>query len=122
MFTDPHSITVSGTPRSMPRVGDLGETGSEYKTADGNTALQVSHDEVKGGRTRSMVRLNIQKITSDPFKPAENVKVTGSVYLVVDTPPAGYTDAEMKAEIDGFIAMLSASSGADITKLLAGEH
>jgi len=121
-FTDPHSITIGGTTSPLPRIGDLGDHGSEYQSADGNVVLQVSHDAVKGGRTRSMVRVNTAKVTADPFKPAENVKVTMSVYMVADTPPAGYTEAEQKALVDGFIAMLNATSGADITKLLAGEH
>lgn len=122
-WTDPHVVTISATPHSMPRVGDVGDTGSEYAKDDGTYKLTVSHDRnVKGGRSRSMVRLDALKITADPYKPAENVSVTSAIYLVVDRPPAGWTNAEMKAVADGFLAMLSASSGADITKLLAFEH
>lgn len=122
-WTDPHTITISATPHTLPKVGDVGETGSKYAKDDGTFELVVSHDRnVKGGRSRSMVRLDALKITSDPHKPAENITVTSAVYVVVDRPPAGWTNTEMKAIIDGFIAMLNASSGADITKLLAFEH
>lgn len=122
-WTDPVSVTISATPHSLPRVGDVGETGSRYAKDDGTYELIVSHDrEVKGGRNRSMVRLNALKITTDPHKPAENITVNSAVYVVVDRPPAGWTNTEMKAIIDGFIAMLNASSGANITKLLAFEH
>jgi hypothetical protein len=34
----------------------------------------------------------------------------------------GYTVAEQKAVIDGFLANLQATSGANITKLLGGEN
>jgi hypothetical protein len=42
--------------------------------------------------------------------------------LVVDAPVAGFTNTELKQYIDGFIAALSASSGAKITQLLGGEN
>jgi hypothetical protein len=44
-----------------------------------------------------------------------------TVRVLVDRPKYGYTVAEQKAVIDGFIAALNASSGANITKLLGGE-
>jgi hypothetical protein len=45
-----------------------------------------------------------------------------SAYLVVDQPITGFTVAESKQVIDGFVAWLSASSGANLTKLLGGEN
>jgi len=42
-------------------------------------------------------------------------------YVVADVPPVGYSVAEQKQVIDGFIAQLNASSGALITKFLGGE-
>jgi hypothetical protein len=43
-------------------------------------------------------------------------------YVVADVPTTGYTVAEQKAVIDGFLANLQATSGANITKLLGGEN
>jgi hypothetical protein len=60
-------------------------------------------------------------LTADPFKPAENVRVSMSNYIVFDTPPAGYTAAEAKAVYDGFKALFTGTSDAMITKLLGGE-
>jgi hypothetical protein len=51
-----------------------------------------------------------------------NVRLSSSVYLVVDTPETGYTVAEAKQIADGLIAYLSASSGARLTQLLGGEN
>jgi len=117
-LTDPFAVTVSAVPYSLPRVS-VGDDESEYSNGDGTMVLKASHDY--GKRTRRMVRIDTSKITSDPFRPTENVKVSMSNYIVFDLPPAGYTATEAKALWDGFVAALQASSGAVIVKLLGGE-
>jgi hypothetical protein len=69
-----------------------------------------------------MLRLDESKIATDPLLAGVNVKASMSVYLVVDVPLTGYTPAEQKLVTDGFIAFLSASSGAKMTQLLGGEN
>jgi len=86
---------------------------------DGTTALLVSH--AYGKRTRRTVRINTSKISADALVPNTNARSSASVYLVVDAPVNGYTSAELKKVADGFLAMLTASSGAAVTKLLGGE-
>jgi hypothetical protein len=44
-----------------------------------------------------------------------------SVYLVIDIPTVGYTNAEQKYQVDALTAWLTASSGANVTKVLGGE-
>jgi hypothetical protein len=44
-----------------------------------------------GKRVRHVLRLDLSKITSDPFKPAENVKDGMSTYVDFDLPHAGNT-------------------------------
>jgi hypothetical protein len=68
-----------------------------------------------------MLRIDSSKMTADPFRPAENVKVSMSLYMVFDLPPAGFTASEAKAVYDGFKAQYTASTDALITKLLGGE-
>lgn len=120
-LTDPFAITISGAASSLPKVESSGKK-SVYSNADGTIVVTASHQNTSGARTRTMLRIDTKKVTADPFKPSENVQVGAAFYVVVDQPPAGYTDAEMKAIIDGFISAMNASSGAMITKLLAGEH
>jgi hypothetical protein len=60
-------------------------------------------------------------VTSDPFIPAQNVKVSMSNYIVFDMPVAGYTNAEALAVYTGFKTQFTASSDLLITKLLGGE-
>ncbi|DAD52058.1 TPA_asm: coat protein [ssRNA phage Gephyllon.1_3] len=117
-FTDPLSVTIAAVTTPLPRVS-VGDDRSEYQSADGLILLSASHDY--GKRTRRVLRIDTSKLTSDPFKPAENVKVSMSNYMVFDTPPAGYPAAEALAVYAGFKALFTASSDAMIIKLLGGE-
>jgi len=120
-FADPLSITISAVTTSLPRTGDTpgAGDGSVYTTGDGLIILSANHD--RGKRIRRVLRLDVSKLTADPFKPAENVKVSMSNYMVFDLPPAGFTPAEALAAYQGFKTLYSASSDLLITKLLGGE-
>jgi hypothetical protein len=117
-FTDPLSVTISSTTYPLPRTS-VGDDESEYTSADGLIVVRASHQY--GNRTRRMLRIDQSKMTSDPFKPSENVKVGMGFYLVFDLPPAGFTSAEALAVYTGFKTLFTAGSDAVITKLLGGE-
>jgi len=119
-FTDPQSITISAVTTPLPRTFAEGAE-SAYASADGLLKLSINHALVKQGRARRLLRLDHSKLTSDPFKPAENVKVTTAQYVVFDIPPAGHTNTELMAVWTGFKTLFTASSDAAITKLLGGE-
>jgi len=121
-FTDPLSITYLGGPISLPRTDSGEENAGEYTSGDGLHRITASHQYGgKNGRARRMLRFDTGKLTTDPFKPAENVKVTMSNYIVFDTPAAGYTVAEQLAAYVAFKGFYTATSDAIITKLLGGE-
>lgn len=118
-FADPQTITIApAAAASLPRIS-VGDDRSEYASADGLIVLSASHNY--GKRVRRMLRVDTSKLTSDPFRPSENVKVSMSNYIVFDLPPAGYTAAEALAVWTGFKTQVSASSDLLITKLLGGE-
>jgi hypothetical protein len=117
-FPDPQTITISGTTTPLPRVS-VGDDESEYQSGDGLIKVTASHNY--GKRTRRMARIDVQKISADPYKPTENVKVSMSNYIVFDMPAAGYTPAEALAVWVGFRTQLAATSDALIVKLLGGE-
>jgi len=117
-LTDPNSVTISGTTTSLPRIS-VGEDRSDYTSSDALIQLIASHDY--GKRVRRMIRLDTSKITADPFDTSQNVKVGMSVYTVFDLPPAGYTNAEALAVFTGFNTLCTATSNANISKLLGGE-
>jgi hypothetical protein len=118
-FTDPLSVTISGSAISLPRV-DTGDNQSSYQSSDG--LVKVAASNAYGRRTRRVLRIDHAKLTPDPFIPANNSKVSMSNYIVFDVPPAGYTNTEVLAVYTGFKTMFTASTDALIVKLLGGEN
>lgn len=117
-LSDPQSITISGTTSSLPRVS-TGDGKSSYQSADGLTRLTLSN--AYGRRTRRVARIDVSKLTSDPFIPSSNVLVSMSNYIVFDTPPAGFTLSEAQAVYGGFKSLFTGSSDAMIVALLGGQ-
>jgi hypothetical protein len=119
MFTDPQSITINAVAIPLPRTTS-GEGKGVYTSADGNVRETVSHQENKS-RNRRMFRVDHQKSAPDPLFPAQNTPYNAAVYIVMDVPKVGYTVAEQKQLVDGFLAQLQATSGALITQFLGGQ-
>jgi hypothetical protein len=92
--------------------------GSKFATADRTHRLTIAHQY--GKRQRHQIRLDVDQVTANPLLSGAYVQGSESVYLVADFAN-GFDVATMKAIIDGFLANLSATSGANITKLLGGE-
>lgn len=118
-YTDPQSVTISGTAVSLPRTSS-GTNAGGFTSADGSVRLDVSSSY--GKRTRRTIRLTQSKISADPLIPSQNTRSSMSVYMVVDHPVNGFTVTEEKALVDAFTAYLSASTGARVTQLLGGEN
>jgi len=118
-FADPQSVTVNSIAVSLPRTS-AGAGTSTYSSADGLYQMTVSH--AYGKRARRTIRLTQSKISADPIVPAQNLRSSMSVYMVVDVPNTGYTVAEEKYVVDALVAYLTASSGAQVTKILGGEN
>lgn len=115
MFTDPQSVTIDATPHSMPRVSSDGAS-SLYSEADETLKMRISHQDSKG-RTRRMVRLDLRSIAADPLTSVNEYKTLG-VYLVIDEPEYGFTDAQIDDVVQGFCTWLST---ANVTKVCGGE-
>jgi hypothetical protein len=118
MFSDPQSVTISGSAISLPRTSS-GVNAGTYSSADSAVKMTVSSQY--GKRNRRTVRLEHSKIAADPLTSA-NTKYSMTTYVVFDTPPVGYTVAEAQAVIAGFTAWLTASTGANVAKVLGGEN
>ena len=118
MFSDPQSVTINAVANSLPRTSS-GVNSGAFTKDDGLVALSISHS--LGKRNRRVVKLTHSKIAADPLLAGINVKASMSVHVVVDAPETGYTLAEAKQIVDGLTAYLTASSGANVTKLLGGE-
>jgi len=112
------TVTINSVAVALPRTGSTLNSG-QFESGDGLVTEVVSHQ--KGKRNRHMFRINHSKIAADPFQASLNAKYSMSAYVVFDVPPVGYTVAEQKQVIDGFLAQINASSGALITKILGNE-
>ena len=117
MFTDPQSITVSGSAKTLNRTSST-ENGGKFATADRSRQMSVSHSY--GKRVRHTVRLQSDTLVANPLVAGQNINQSMSIYFTVDMPN-GYDAASAKAEADGFLGNLTATSGANLTKLLGGE-
>lgn len=118
-FADPQTVTVNSIALTLPRTGYLPNAGV-FTTADALNKLTIS-DNYGAKRTRRSARWDFAKIAADPLISSQNIRYSGSCYLVVDQPITGYTVAELKLQLDGFLAYLTATSGAKLTQLLGGE-
>jgi hypothetical protein len=81
--------------------------------------LTVSQNS--GRRNQHKIRLDHSKIVTDPFASDRNVPVSMSVFLTVDAPPTGYTNAEQQQIVTAVADWLKASTNAATDKLIGGE-
>jgi hypothetical protein len=121
MFTDPQKVKFDGsTETEVPRVS-TGDYTSTYLSADGLSKMTISTALTKSKRKRHTLRLDLSKLTTDPYDTSQNVEVSTSAYVVVDRPIAGFTNTELKKLVEGLVGFLSASSYSATTKLIASE-
>jgi hypothetical protein len=116
-FSDPQSVTINAVANTLPRTSS-GTNSGAFTNSDGTVRLTISHSY--GKRNRRTVRIDHSKIAADPLL-SENVEFSMSTYLVMDTPTRGYSVTEAKQIVDALTAYLTASSGANVTKVLGGE-
>jgi len=118
MFSDPQSLTVNAVSQTLPRTS-TGDNKGTFTKDDGLYKLEISHQY--GKRQRRLVRFTGRKVAADPFVTGVQKEYSMSVSLVIDHPVTGYTNAEAKQIVDALTAYLTASSGANVTKILGGE-
>lgn len=117
-FSDPQSLTINTVATSLPRTG-FGTDKGTFTAADGTVTLAISH--IRGKRVRRTIRVDHSKVAADPFVANVSAKVGMSAYLVIDTPINGYTATEAKQIVDALTGYLTATSGANVTRVLGGE-
>lgn len=117
-LADPQSVTIAGDPVSLPRVGSGDGTGV-FRTEDGSAQFRVTHN--RGKRNRTAIRLDSNKLSTDPLLPSSNVPVSMSMQVIIDRPVQGYTQTELKDIVLAFAGWLTASSAANTIKVLGGE-
>jgi hypothetical protein len=118
MLADP-TITINAVAQALKRTS-MGANSGAFATNDGTHKLAVSHS--LGQFNQRMIRLDRVQTVANPLTSGEFLEAPDAVWLVSRTPKVGYLSvATQKQLVDGFLAALSASSGALITQLLGGE-
>jgi ketopantoate hydroxymethyltransferase len=118
-YSDPQTVTIGATPNTLARVSSGVNTGS-FSKDDGTSVLTVSHSY--GKRIRRTARVTSTKISADPLLTNVNVRLSASVYIVIDVPNQGYTIAEQKDLVLALTSWLTASTAANTVKLIGGEN
>jgi len=119
MLADPQTITINSVAIGMPLINNQG-TSSLYQSADGTSRLRVSFTPGKGS-TRYLIRYEEDAISADPIS-AVNKKVTASIYLVIEQPSFGISDARIVLIMAGLKTLLATTSNGFVEKVLANEH
>lgn len=116
-YNDPQSVTISGTAISLPRIL-TGTTLGKFTSADAKTELTI---DPRGTAKR---RRNVGRLFSKKDITVGSIIVTDQamVSLTIDRPITGFTDADIEALASGYISWLTASSNANLKKLIVGEN
>ncbi|DAD50809.1 coat protein [ssRNA phage SRR5466369_2] len=118
MLADPISVKVAGAATNHPRVS-VGKEYNEYSVADATSKVRVGHSASKTAN-RSFVTSIGTKVAADPIS-AVNQSVTRTITISVSRGKFGFSNAELKQSILDLCEFLTASTGANIDKLLGGE-
>lgn len=95
MLSDPQSITVSGSAKSMPRTS-VGDQTAHYANSDDTFQLDVVHRASGKDRVQHIVTFKQQKVVPDPLT-AVNDYDNCSIRISIDRPLAGWTSTELDA-------------------------
>lgn len=131
MLSDPQTLytgatapamNTTGTSRSFARTFLQGAE-TEYVFNDVSTGtlykLHRNHNVTNKGRTRHLVEYSKEIVTADPLT-ADNVKSSAKVYMVIDSPPVGFSTSDLVSMTVEFLNyMLQGNS--TLTKFIDGE-
>jgi hypothetical protein len=116
-LVDPQTMTV-GSAVSLPRtVTD--NTAATYQSADGTVSLLVSH-QVKGGRRRSLIKASRKKVSTDPLTDVKS-EIGSVINISIDRPNVGFTETELVELVTGATTWMTASTNANLKKVLGLE-
>jgi len=124
MLSDPQSITIDGSARTMPRVGSTQSSRpqlvaqSTYRTADGvySIATQSFRHRQSGQRRAEVI---LRKVVPDLSSSTNYVgDIISGVGLVFETDPFGYGNSDLS---NVRTALLSLVDTTLMNRIVAGE-
>jgi hypothetical protein len=120
VLADPQTITISSNARTLAQT-DLTSSTGIYTDTDNGLQLYVTQRVDKSGVRRATVSLTTTKIAADPLT-AVNQRVDDAVTISFKVPPSGFTKAEIAAQFAGLSSWLTASTNANLNKVVGGER
>jgi hypothetical protein len=121
-FADPQTIVFpTAGSVSLPRTSS-GVNSGGFLSGSGNTKLEIAHQKTSKNRTRHTARVTFKVLNADPLVSGNNLEHQMVAYVVVDVPTAGVTTAQIKDVTDGLAAWMTASSAAQMVKLIGSEN
>ncbi|DAD51309.1 coat protein [ssRNA phage Gerhypos.4_33] len=120
MLADPQTVTINAVPVTLPKIDDRPTTNVYADLANGSTLYTTQRVTGKDNRRRSSASLQKEKIAADALT-AINARINGSSTFSV-AYPTGFTALEIEQQALALIAWLTASSNANLKKVIAGER
>lgn len=118
-LADPQSVTLTSGAVSLPRTG-LTLNEGQFGDSTGEITLTALKTNSKN-RTRNTIRLRKDAIVSDPLVPTQNTPTAYSVHFVSDRAGSTVPTADAVELAKALVGWLSASSNANLIKLIQGE-
>lgn len=119
MLSDPISVKVGGVATNFPRTS-VGAESNLYTTPDGVNQVRVG-GSTTSKRKRFYTSKAATKIAADPISAVQSSQ-TATITTSINVPNWGFSNVELKQMVLDHIEFLSASSGANIDKILGGER
>lgn len=118
MFSDTISLTINAVAKTLTRVDGTGGRGI-FRNAGEGLKFTVTQSETKARRSIVGVRLDHEKIGTDPLLAGVNRPFSCSVRLTTDYPNLGYSVADKEDHLEALAIWLSVQGNRD--KLINGE-
>jgi hypothetical protein len=117
-YSDPQTITINAVAIPLNRINTGTQVG-QFKAVDGQTRIEI--DPKNGKRYSRAARLYQSKTTADPLVASTNVRVGDMISFSINYED-GWTEADILLQATGFITWLTASTNANLKKLISGEN
>jgi len=118
-FSDPQTVTVNAVARPLPRYLTGTNVGT-FTSADAITQLAI---DPNGTRTRRSAKASIRENVSITDAGTGLTRIESHSFTIISNRPlTGVSDTVAEQLAAGLISWLTASTNANLKKLLAGEN
>lgn len=118
MLADPQNITTSAGAKVASRTL-TGTDRGRFISPDQSTVVEVQTSF--GKRIRTVAKVTEAKVFQDPLTNAPS-RVEEVVQLTINRPQDGFSEEDVLATVKGFFGWLTASTDANLKKIIGGEN